>query len=157
MTILERLENADQARTWPDNIPTKYLYSYGVAGERFFREIKENGRLMAAKCNSCKLTYLPPRLYCEQCFGELKDWTKIEPTGEVYSYTLAHIEPDRKRLKQPRVLAFIRFRDIHGGLVHELGNVSAKRVKIGLKVKARFKAKAKRTGSITDIDYFEPA
>ena len=156
MTILEKLENASQIKQWSDTIPTKYLYSYGIAGERFFREIQNNGRLMAAKCKNCKLTYLPPRLYCEECFEKLDAWTPVKPEGEVNSYTTAHIDIDRTRLKEPAILAFIKFRGVKGGMIHKLENIGKTRVQIGMKVKPRFRPKPNRTGSILDIEYFEP-
>ncbi len=156
MTILEKLENATQIRQWSDTIPTKYQYSYGVAGERFFREIKNNGRLMAAKCINCKLTYLPPRLYCEECFEKLEAWTSVRPEGEVNCYTIAHVNIDGTRLKQPATLVFVKFIGVKGGMIHWLGNVGKKRVLIGMKVRPKFKPKPKRTGSMTDIEYFEP-
>ncbi len=156
MTILEKLENANQILQWSDSIPTKYLYSYGVAGERFFREIKNNGRLMAAKCKNCKLTYLPPRLYCEECFEKLQAWNPVKPEGEVNSYTIAYVNIDGTRLEEPATLAFIKFNGVKGGMIHKLGNVGKKRVQIGMKIKPRFKPKTKRTGSMSDIEYFEP-
>lgn len=156
MTILEKLENAGQAIQWTDNIPTKYLYSYGIAGERFFREIKNNGRLMAAKCNKCKLTYLPPRLYCEECFEKLEAWTALKVKGQIDSYTIAHVSGDGKRLQEPKILAFIKFDRIKGGMIHWADNLGRRKVVIGMKVQPKFKPKSQRTGSMTDIEYFEP-
>ncbi len=155
MTILEKLENTSQTRLWTDDIPTKYLYTYGVAGERFFREIRDNGRMMAAKCRNCSVLYLPPRLYCEECFGKLEAWTPIKPEGEVYSYTVAHVSLDGKRLKEPKTLAFIQFKGVKGGLIHALSNLE-KPMRVGMRVQPKFKPKPKRTGSINDIEYFEP-
>ncbi len=156
MTILEKLENAGQAIQWTDNIPTKYLYSYGIAGERFFREIKNNGRVMAAKCKQCRLTYLPPRLYCEECFGKLEEWTPIKPKGEINSYTVAYVGGDGARLQEPKILAFIKFGSVKGGMIHWLDNVGRRKVVIGMKVQPRFRPKPERMGSMTDIEYFEP-
>ncbi len=157
MTILEKIESAGQALQWSDNIPTKYLYSYGIAGERFFREIKDKGRLMGAKCKSCGTIYLPPRLYCEECFGKLEEWTPIEPEGKVHAFTLAHRALNGTKLKVPETVALIRFQGVKGGLIHKLGNMGKKHVTIGTSVKPRFKPKPKRVGSILDIEFFEPA
>ncbi len=156
MTILEKTENADQALQWKDNIPTKYLYSYGIAGERFFREIKDKGRLTGAKCKFCGATYLPPRLYCEECFSELKEWSPIETEGKIYTFTVTHRALDGTILQEPETVALIRFQGVKGGLIHKLGNLGKKHVTIGMTVKPRFKPKPKRVGSILDIEYFEP-
>ena len=42
------------------------------------------------------------------------------------------------------------------GIMHVLGNVNPKSVRIGMKVRAVWKPAQQRTGSITDIAYFEP-
>jgi uncharacterized OB-fold protein len=157
LTILEKLDNASQAVQWTDNIPTKYLYSYGIAGERFFREIKNNGRLMAAVCTKCNLTYLPPRLYCEECFEKLEKWTALKPAGHVSSYTVLHVHSDGRRLQEPKIIALIKFDRVKGGMIHLLGNMGRRKAVIGMNVQPKFKPKAQRNGLMTDIEYFEPA
>jgi len=43
-----------------------------------------------------------------------------------------------------------------GGLVHYLGEVDSRDVRIGMQVEAVFKPKKERKGSIFDIKYFRP-
>ncbi len=111
---------------------------------------------MGATCKSCKLTYLPPRLYCEECFEKLDAWAVITLQGEVKSHTVAHVNLEGTRLKEPSPLALITFKGVKGGVIHRLGNVGKKRIMIGMKVQPRFKPKPRRTGSMTDIEFFEP-
>ncbi len=111
---------------------------------------------MAAKCKNCKLSYLPPRLYCEECFEKLEAWTPVKPEGEISSYTIAHVQSDGTRLREPRVLAFIKFDGLKGGMIHHLDNLGKRKIVIGMRVKPRFRPKPKRKGSITDLEYFEP-
>jgi len=131
-------------------------YTYGIAGERFFREIKDNGKLMGTRCNKCDLTYLPPRIYCERCFSELEDWVEVSSKGSVYTYTLAYVDLDGLRLDEPLILALVKFDGIYGGLVHRLGEVKPEEVGIGMPVEIVLKPKAERVGSILDIKYFKP-
>ena len=63
-------------------------YTYGIAGERFFLEIRDNGKLMGARCKKCHLLYMPPRIYCERCFSELEEWCEIEGKGRIHTYTV---------------------------------------------------------------------
>ena len=42
------------------------------------------------------------------------------------------------------------------GIMHKLGKVNPKQVRVGMRVRAVWKPAAQRTGSITDILYFEP-
>ena len=135
---------------------TDYTYTLGVAGDRFFKEIKENARIMGAKCKKCGLLYVPPRLFCERCFEKLKDWVDVGKKGVVHTYTVAHIDVDGSKLKEPTIWAVIKIDNAHGGLVHKLGETDPKNVKIGMSVEAVFKGKRERKGSILDIKYFKP-
>jgi uncharacterized OB-fold protein len=157
MSLLHRIQHADNAVNWHSDMPTQGRYTAGVAGEKFFREIKEHGRFMATICPECDITYLPPRLYCEECFARLDDWVEVRPVGHVYTFTVLHQSLDEEPLPRPRILAFIHLDDTDGGLVHTLDEVEPEDVYLGMPVEPVFKAKAERKGSITDIEYFRPA
>jgi hypothetical protein len=156
MPIIERITDHGQIRHWRGEIPVEYLYTVGVAGERFFREIKENARIMGAKCKRCGIVYVPPRMYCERCFEKLEEWMEVSKRGKVHTYTLAYIDADGSRLREPVIWAMIKIDNAHGGFVHKLGEVNLKDVKIGMSVEAVFKEKEKRVGSILDIKFFKP-
>ena len=156
MSLLERLERVDEAKAWPGEIPITSRYTVGLAGERFFREIKDNARFLGTRCQGCGITYVPPRLYCERCFAKLDDWVEVKPTGTVHTYTVLHLALDGSPLEELEILAFIVFDGSDGGLVHRLGEVAPDEVEIGMRVEAVFKPKAERKGSMLDIEYFRP-
>jgi len=133
-----------------------YIYTLGVAGERFFREIKENAKIFGTKCTKCNIIYVPPRMYCERCFEELKDWVEVGSKGTVHTFTIAYVDENGNRLEKPEIWAFIKIHGTEGGFVHKLGEVDIEDVCIGMEVEAVFKEKEQRTGSITDILYFKP-
>jgi len=133
------------------NFPVHFRYTAGLAGERFLREIKDNGRLVATRCSKCDLNYLPPRIYCERCMSKLDEYVTIENTGTVETFTICREDSDGKDLPQPATVALVRFPSVHGGLVHKVNG----EVSVGDKVRVVFREKSKRTGSILDIEYFE--
>jgi uncharacterized OB-fold protein len=137
-------------------MPTEGRYTLGIPGEKFFREIKENGQLTATVCLDCDITYVPPRLYCEECFAQLDDWVDVDPLGRVHTFTVVHWSLDEEPLLKPRIMAFVHLDETDGGLVHNLGEVVPEEVFLGMRVEAVFKEKEERTGSITDIEYFRP-
>ena len=153
---LEKISDAREIRHWPGHMETDYIYTMGIAGERFFNEIKKSGRIMGAKCKKCGTVYVPPRTYCERCFERLEQWLDVGKRGIVHTYTLAHIDINGSKLKEPTIYAMIKIDGTNGGLIHKLGNVDPEKVKIGQKVEAVFKPKQKREGSINDIEYFKP-
>jgi len=133
------------------DFPVYFRYTVGVAAERFFREIKDNGRLVASRCVKCNLNYLPPRMYFERCMSKLDEYVPVESAGTVYTCTTCRKDPEGNDLLHPISIALVRFPSAHGGIVHK----TKTQVEIGDNVRAVFKEKSKRTGSILDIEYFE--
>ena len=143
-----------ESGAWQGDLPVTSRYTFGLAGERFYRAIKDEGKIFGTVCTKCDHTYVPAALFCERCMIELNTWIDVGTTGEVYTYTILHEDLEGQRKQDPEIIAFIRFGD--GGLVHRLGEIDQGDLKIGLKVEAVFKAKADREGSIQDIQYFKP-
>jgi len=154
MGLTERLRRLDEAIAWKGEIPLQNRYTMGLAGERFFREIRDNARLMATHCPNCDYTYLPPRAYCERCFAELTEWVEVPARGTVYAYTVVHQDLDEQPLPRPRLAALIEIEGCDSLFVHCLGEVEPEEVYIGMPVEAVFQEK--RQGAITDIAYFRP-
>ncbi len=129
-----------------------YRYTHGVAGERFFRELKDHKRLVASKCPKCQRSFLPPNLYCEDCFVEMTEYHPVAGSGTVESFTVLHESLDETPLAQPIVAVLVRFEGTAGGLLAPLKGVRPDQVKIGMKVKPEFEAKAP-THSIRDLAF----
>jgi len=135
----------------------KYMWSAGVAMSRFLEELK-NGRILATKCNKCGRIMVPPRVFCEQCFKPIDEWTYVKDTGTINTYSVSFIAGDASRIKEPIIVAVI---DLDGaskgmGILHTIGEINWKEVKFGMKVKAVWKPPEERKGAITDIKYFKP-
>jgi hypothetical protein len=156
MSLLDRIQHPDDALSWHGDMPTEGRYTAGIAGERFFRAIKETGQFLATICLDCDLTYMPPRLYCEQCFAHLDEWVEVDPRGHVHTFTVVHRDLDEQSLPEPRILAFVLLDETDGGLVHCLDEVDAEDVYLGMPVEPVLKEQEQRRGSITDIEYFRP-
>jgi uncharacterized OB-fold protein len=153
---VDKITLASQTKAIFGEIPVYGQYTYGLAGEKFFRAIKDNGKLLAAKCNNCNLIYLPPRIYCERCFDELKDWVEAPNIGTVHTFCLANRDLAGNVLEKPIVVAMVKIEGFHGGLVHFMGEIEPEAVKIGMPIEIVFKPKNLRIGSIADIKYFRP-
>ena len=86
--------------SWQGEVPIYSVYTLGVAGDRFFRELKETGRVLGHPLQLLQpALYVPPRLYCERCLADLSDaWEETPNRGRVHSLTLAHYGLDGERL-----------------------------------------------------------
>lgn len=151
MTLLERDPKAPTA--WHGNLPVTSRYTYGLAGERFFRALKDEGKIMGAYCPKCDHTYVPAAVFCERCLGELTDWQDMGLVGELHTFTLLHVDVDGNPLETPELVGFITFGD--GGIVHRI-KADPDELVIGMPLEAVLKTKAKREGSILDIEHFRP-
>lgn len=151
---LDKITNPFDAHHWLGDMEADYCYTLGVAGERFFNELKKRGKIMGAKCPRCGIVYVPPRMYCEQCFEKLEEWVDVGKKGIVYTFTVATIDIDGSKLEKPVIYALIKFEGTHGGIIHKIGETDT--VNIGMKVEAVLKPPAQRKASINDIKYFKP-
>lgn len=133
----------------------QYIYSAGVAGDRFLREIRDNERLMGTYCPTCDLLYMPPRLYCEDCFTEMNEWEEVPNKGVIDVYTVAFVDDKGERLPSPVVWAMVRFPGVKGGLLNCV-DLPEEDVTVGMEVEAVFKPRGQSRGSVTDILHFKP-
>jgi uncharacterized OB-fold protein len=152
MSLLERDPIAPQK--WFDEMPISSRYTFGVAGERFFRALKDEGKILGSHCPACDVRYVPARQFCERCMAELVEWFDAGRSGVVETFTLLYEDLDGRATDEPQIVAFIRIAD--GGLVHRLGEVDVEDLDIGMPVEAVLRPKQQRKGSILDIRHFRP-
>jgi uncharacterized OB-fold protein len=137
-------------REWKDHIPLRWKYTAGVAGDRFLSLLK-NSSIQASICRNCNNSFLPPKIFCKDCFVQVTEWRELAPdAGTVYSYTKV------KNGASSQYVALVKFDGVEGGL---LGTLKSPREepRIGMKVKAVFKPKDQRIGALSDISNFEKA
>lgn len=152
----EKINWVSKLKHWSGDLNVeKYVFTVGVAGERFFRKLKE-GKLLASRCDKCGTKFFPARSYCERCHSEIKEYYEINNVGKVYTYTIQRKDKNGKKLEKPVIWAIIKFDDMVGGLLHKLEEVEEEDLEIGIRVKPVFKKPEEREGKITDILYFKP-
>lgn len=154
--MLEKTFVDQEMLKWKGEIPVEYLYTAGMAGEQFFRMLKEKGRLIGTVCTKCRVAYLPPRMFCERCFSSLKRWKPVPRQGVIFTYTVNHVDIDNNNLSSPIVIALVKFKGFHGGIIHKIAEISPEEVNIGMIVAPVVEDAKKRTGTINDIKYFRP-
>jgi uncharacterized OB-fold protein len=134
----------------PDAMCITYKYSFGGIS-RFFREIRDHGRLMGTRCERCDFVYLPPRLHCSRCYGETS-WVPAGSAGTIKSCTTVHYAASSFQRNTPYICAYIQ---IDGADTRLLHNVMADPLTVGTgtRVKAVFKDRESRVGNISDFHF----
>jgi uncharacterized OB-fold protein len=153
--VFEKLSDPRDVILHEGRVPIRHRYTPGVAGEAFFRGLKEQGEFLASRCESCGITYCPARLFCERCFaGPFEADVTVGPQGAVLSFTVGSTGVEGEALDDPVTVGLIRLDGSDTVLVHFL--VEAEELVPGMRVEPVFLARAKRTGSILDIRGFRP-
>jgi uncharacterized OB-fold protein len=156
MAITEKVDKLHHAVAWKGDMPITSRYSAGIAGEKFFRAIKDEAQLLGTRCEACDLIYVPATIFCERCFAELGEWVEVPGTGHVFTFTVLFRDLDDQPLDEPQVLAYVKLDGCDGGLVHYISETEKNLVYVGMEVEAVFKDAAEREGSILDLKYFRP-
>lgn len=132
----------------PDIMSIRYKYSYG-GQSRFFRELRDNARIMGAKCTKCGMVYCPPRTDCSDCY-EPTEWVELSNEGTVITRTKVHFSTSQFLSSVPYNCAYIK---LDGADTWMFQNIDAEEINPGDRVKAVFREK--RTGHMSDF-VFKP-
>jgi len=153
--MFEKISDPRDVRIVEGHIPLQHRYTPGVAGEAFFRSLKD-GVFVASPCDDCGVTYCPPRLFCERCFEGLETGLRVGPRGTLESFTIGYEGVEGEPLDEPYVLGLVRLDGADTVLVAYLLGYDEVPLGIGDRVEAVFAPKNQRTGSILDLRGFKP-
>ena len=152
--MFEKLTDPNDVTIIEGRVPIRHRYTPGVAGEAFFRALKEKGKFLASRCERDGITYVPARLFCERCFdGPLEPDVEVGPQGTVESFTVGYVGLEGERLPEPQTLGLIRLDGADTVLVHFLLD---EHPMIGQPVEPVLLPARQRTGSILDLRGFRP-
>lgn len=128
----------------PDIMSIRYKYTYGQQS-RFFRELRDNARIMGGKCPKCGVVYCPPRANCSECY-QPTEWVEVSNQGTVITCTKVHFSTSQFLSSVPYNCAYVK---LDGADTWMFQNIDAKEVKPGDRVKAVFRKN--RTGHMSDF------
>lgn len=148
---LEGKRGLDDPLEIPDVMTVYYKYSYGQQS-RFFREIRDNQRILGSKCTHCGRVYCPPRAACSLCY-EPTEWVPLSGEGVIVTATVVHYATSLFRDKTPFVYAYIKLDGADTILPQNIILDDVTKAKPGLRVKAMFVEH--RSGLLSDF-YFVP-
>ncbi|MFQ5454879.1 MAG: Zn-ribbon domain-containing OB-fold protein [Nitrospirota bacterium] len=135
----------------PDKIEIFYRYSYGGIS-RFFRELRDNKKILGSRCEGCGMVYLPPRINCSKCYLPT-DWVTLGGEGTVVTLTTVHYATSRFFHNVPFICGYIKMDGADTLILQNIIMEDIREARPGMRVKAIFKEE--RSGDIGDF-YFEP-
>lgn len=130
-------------------------YKYSIGGQsKFFIELKDNKRIMGAKCSKCNTVYCPPRVACSKCYVPT-EWVPLKDSGEIRVSTLVWYTTSKFIQNIPYAVGYIQLDGattaINQGIFSD--NLVPSKIRPGKRVRAVFKKE--REGKITDF-FFVP-
>ena len=134
------------------NVP--YNWWAGDTASRFFSDLCEK-KISGTRCGACKKVFVPPRKNCPYCGVPTEGWVTLAPEGELVTFTVARRKLAALPVDVPAIFGLIRLSGADTALLHYLGEVEPDKVRIGMKVVAKFAENPEK--NIRAIEYFRPA
>ncbi len=154
------IKSVDEVPNISDAPDLRYAWDNGLAISTYLDGLKK-GKIRGSLDTHTNRLMVPARPFSEIAdLAPVTNYFNLPDSGVVKTFTISHVNWDSSPLSDGKVNIFVVIA-LDGinedmGLVHKLGEVDPQDVKIGMRVKAVWKAESKRTGSILDIDYFAP-
>lgn len=137
-----------------------HFHTYGLLTP-YFRGLQK-GKLMATRCRNeqCPISrgngelWLPPRADCPDCHQPMA-WQEIpNPRGYIYTYTLVERGGTGLELPTPYYQIDVKIEGVCTIVKSYLAGGTRKKIKIGDRVRARFRSGGEATHTALDL-YFE--
>ena len=142
---------------WKTDLP--YRYSIGKLAVKFFKELKENKKILGSKCPKCAKVHFPPRAVCADCFIKmtLDDMVELPPRGTLEGFTVVNYpftDPSTGGIRPfPYGYGLFKLDGADTYTMHFVNETDVSKMKIGQRVEAVFNEV--RIGDLTaDIPYF---
>ena len=104
--------------------------------ESFYKFVGE-GKLMAAKCNSCGAVILPPRPACTKCLSKDLKWIPVGNECKLLTYTVIHVSPKEFESKVPYALGIVIF-NAGGQLLGMIRDIEPNKLQVGTTLRVNF-------------------
>ncbi len=139
-----------------DEITLRYDYSLGQVAGRFMQGLKD-GKLLATRCSSSGLTYMPPRAFCERTFDKCDSWVEAGAEGVIEASTVVVRGVEGKR-KAPMAIAFVRLDGVDSAIANYVDGVDLSDIDVAMRkivpgTRVRVVFAAERQGRITDFTF----
>jgi uncharacterized OB-fold protein len=138
-----------------DKIMITYKYTMG-GQSKFFIEILKNKKLFGTKCTKCGKVWMPPRIYCSDCYVPA-EWHELPQVGTIEVSTIVWYGAAEFIKNVPYGCGFIKLDGADTALFQGIfsENLVPSKIKKGRRVKAVFKKADDREGKMTDF-FFVP-
>ena len=152
------MSDTEEVKVLEGSIEMDYKWNPGSVVGRFLTDLRDNQEITAIRCTKTSKVFLPPQSWSP--YGQIKmdRFETVKTTPELRCGSIVYDSPWNKPdgLEPPYMLAAIKFAGVDNELIHLVvaSEETLKSIKPGTELKPVWKEE--RTGTIRDIEYFEP-
>ena len=92
----------------------QYSWSVGHAMSKFLMGLKA-GKIFGIHCKRCERVLVPPRMFCEHCYGPTEEWIELPDTGIIETFSISYLDPNARRIEDPILVGVV---DLDGAPPH---------------------------------------
>lgn len=153
MLATRKLEDRD-VYVYEGQVYIPNTYTAGALGTRVLTSIRDKKQILASRCSTCNRVYVPARVTCHVCFGQMEALVEVSNIGTLLTYAIVNEGNICQPGEPPLIYGIVQLDGADNGFVHLLGGVEPEQLRIGMRVQAVFKEE--RRGSVLDIKFFKP-
>jgi uncharacterized OB-fold protein len=149
--------NREQAIRIEQQITLRYSFAAGHHATRFFTALRDEGKILATR-DAAGNVMVPPRPVCGLSGLPMDEWVEVGPDGVLAGCTIVYvpfIDP-MTGVQRPVPYGFglVRFDGSDTSIYHLLDATDPAQIGVGKRVRAVFRPREERTGSLADIRHF---
>ena len=112
----------------------RIIYNLPISKTTKFWKGLEEGKVYATKCRKCRMMHFPPVADCGDCGSSEVEWTELDGSGEIVTFTEVFVKPASFSEESPYIVAIARLNEGVKALAWLTG-IKMEDVKIGMRVK----------------------
>jgi len=132
-----------------------YVYTPGIAQDRFLRAIKQ-GRLLGQGCAECGRVYIPSRGSCPRCAKPTTREVEVKDTGTVVTYSVVRVPSENIEVELPYCAANILLDGADITTTALIQECKMEDIRIGMRVQAVWRPEEEWGYTLSNIKYFKP-
>jgi len=137
--------------------PTRLEYTvYPGAHYTSYLNALAKGRFIGGRCPESKKVYVPPRGASPTCGRPTDELVDVQDTGVLTTFCVIRLAFPGQKMKPPYCFGAIVLDGADLPIYHLIGNVPYEEVRMGMRVKAKWKSPDQWGPTLESVDFFEP-
>lgn len=116
----------------------------------------QDGRLTGQRCPVCRKVYVPPRGACPTDGVPTEEEVALPDTGIVTTFCIVNVPFQGQSIAPPYVAAYVLLDGADVAFLHLVLGCAADEVRMGMRVRARWRPPEEWQPTLRNIEYFEP-